>query len=141
MWIYVYLAITASALILEFCTNDMVSIWFAGGGVVSMILAAVNLPWFVHIPVFIILSFVLLCCFRKIVIKYLDKGDNKINADAAIGKEYSLIVGIDFEVAGAIRVNGIVWTAVSKDRTEKIAEGTVVRVTGIEGNKYIVEKV
>ena len=31
MWIYVWLMITATSLILEFITTDMLCIWFAGG--------------------------------------------------------------------------------------------------------------
>ena len=141
MWIYVYLAITAIALIVEFCTNDMVSIWFAGGGVVSMILAACGITWYAHLPVFIVVSFVLLGCFRKVVIKYLNKGDTKVNADAAIGKEYVLLTGIDFNVVGSIKVNDVTWNVVCRDGKEQIPEGAIVRVTGIQGNKYIVERV
>ena len=141
MWIYVWLAVTAMALIVEFCTNDMVSIWFAGGGIVAMILSACGLSWFIHLPIFIALSFVLLLSFRKIVLKYLDRGDTRTNADAAIGKEYVLLTPIAFNQVGTIKINDVVWSAVGENSSIEIKEGTIVKVRDLKGNKYIVEEV
>ncbi|MBQ3219085.1 MAG: NfeD family protein [Clostridia bacterium] len=140
-WIYIWLGVTAFALILEFCTNDMVSVWFAGGGVIAMILTAVGLSWYVHLPVFIVVSFVLLLSFRKMVLKYLYKGDEKTNADSAIGKEYVLITAIEFNKPGTIKINDVVWSAVTENQNDAIPKGSVVKVVNIKGNKYIVEKI
>ena len=139
-WIYIWLAVTAVALILEFCTNDMLSIWFAGGGVVAMIIAALGASWYVHLPVFIAVSLVLLLSFRKLVLKYLDKGDVRTNADSAIGKEFELITEIGFNHPGTIKINDVVWNAVTENQNDQIPAGTIVRVVKISGNKYIVEK-
>ena len=62
-WTYVWLGVTAVALIVEFITSDLLSIWFAGGGIIAMILALCGLSWYVHLPIFIVLSFVLLPFF------------------------------------------------------------------------------
>ena len=140
-WIYIWLAVTALALILEFCTNDMVSIWFAGGGVIAMIISALGLSWYVHVPVFIVISFVLLLSFRKLVLRYLDKGEVRTNADSAIGKEFALISAIGFNQPGTIKINDVVWNAVTENQNDIVAEGTIVRVVKLKGNKYIVEKV
>ncbi|MBQ7348791.1 MAG: NfeD family protein [Clostridia bacterium] len=139
-WIYIWLAVTAVALILEFCTNDMLSIWFAGGGVVAMIIAALGASWYVHLPVFIAVSLVLLLSFRKLVLKYLDKGDVRTNADSAIGKEFELITEIGFNHPGTIKINDVVWNAVTENQNDQIPAGTIVRVVKISGNKYIVEQ-
>ena len=72
-WIFFWLAITVVALIVEFSTANIVSIWFAGGGLISLILSAFNLAWYIHIPAFIIVSAVLLLCFRRLVIKKFNK--------------------------------------------------------------------
>ncbi|MBQ7235813.1 MAG: NfeD family protein [Clostridia bacterium] len=141
MWVYIWLAVTAAALIIEFCTNEMVSVWFAGGGIVAMIIAAFNVSWYVHVPVFIGLSLVLLLSFRKIVLKFLDKGEQRTNADLAIGKEYALLTEIGFNAPGTIKINDVIWNAVTENQNEKITAGTVVRVVAIKGNKYIVEKI
>ncbi len=138
-WVYVWLGVTALALIIEFVSNDMISIWFAGGGIVAMIISAFGVSWYVHFPIFIVLSMVLLLAFRKIVMKYLYKGESRTNADSAIGREYILLTDIAFNQAGTIKINDVVWNAVAKTQGEEIPAGTKVRVLAIKGNKYVVE--
>lgn len=141
MWVYVWLAVTAAALIFEFITSEMVSIWFVGGGLVAMLLAGVGLDWYFHVPAFIVVSFVLMLCFRSIVIKKLKGDEVKTNAETVIGKEFELIDGIDFNSAGSIKINGVVWSATTENETDKIPAGSKVIIKGIEGNKYIVKEV
>ena len=139
-WIYIYLALTISALIIEFISNEMVSIWFAGGGIVAMILSAFDVSWIIHVPVFVLVSAVLLASFRKVVMKYFNKNDSKTNADEAIGKEYELLTEIGFNQPGTIKVNGVVWGAITQNQKDAIPSGVIVKVIGIKGNKYIVEE-
>ena len=141
IWVYVWLAITAGALITEFLTADMVSIWFAGGGIVALSLALFDIAWYIHLPVFIVLSLVLLLTFRKLVMKKLIKGDTKTNADAVIGLEFTLLTDIGFNQMGTIKVNGVVWNVNTEDEKEEVSAGSIVKVLKIQGNKYIVEKV
>lgn len=141
VWVYVWLAITVCSAIIEFITNEMLSIWFAGGGLVAMILALCGLSWYIHLPAFIVVSIVLLLCFRKIVLKYFYKGESRTNADSAIGKEYELLTPISFGINGSIRVNDVVWTAVGVEQNVEISAGKTVKVLDIKGNKYVVEEV
>ena len=140
MWIYLWLAIIVIALVVEFCTNEMVSVWFAGGGLVAVILAAFEVPWEVCIPVFLVLSFVLLLCFRKVTMKYLNRNTARVNADSAIGKEYELLSAIEFNKAGTIKINDVVWNVTTEKQTDAISAGEIVKVVALKGNKYIVEK-
>ena len=140
VWVYVWLGVTALALLTEFFTNDMVSTWFAGGGIVAMVLSFFNVAWYVHLPVFIVVSLVLLLSFRKIVMKKLMKGDTKTNAESAIGTEHVLLSDVGFNKNGTVRINGVEWSVNTKDEREEISAGTVVRILEIQGNKYIVEK-
>lgn len=139
MWIYVWLAVTVIALVIEFTTNEMVSIWFAGGGLVALILSACGVPWAITMPIFLALSFVLLISFRKIVMKYFSKGDSRVNADSAIGKEFTLLTAIEFNKPGTIKINDVVWNVTTENQGVTIPEGTIVRVVSLKGNKYIVE--
>ncbi|MBQ3492822.1 MAG: NfeD family protein [Clostridia bacterium] len=140
-WLYVWLGITAVALVIEFITSEMVSIWFAGGGLIAMIISAFGVEWYVHVPVFIALSLTLLLSFRKMALKYLDKGDIRTNADSAIGKEFTLLSPISFNQAGTIKINDVIWSVITENANESLSEGTIVRVKSLKGNKYIVEKV
>ncbi|MBQ9485566.1 MAG: NfeD family protein [Clostridia bacterium] len=141
MWLYIWLAVTAAALIIEFITTEMVSVWFVGGGLVAMLLAGLGLDWYFHVPAFIVISLVLMLCFRKLVMKKLNKGTVRTNAETVIGKEVVLLSAIGFNNPGSIKVNGVVWTAVAEDENASIAEGTRVIVERIEGNKYIVKEI
>nr|MBO4517603.1 NfeD family protein [Clostridia bacterium] len=140
MWVYIWLGITAAALVIEFMTTEMVSVWFAGGGVVAMVLAGVGLDWYFHLPAFIAVSFALMLCFRRLVMAKLNKGDVKTNADSVIGKEFILLSDIGFNKAGTIKVNGVVWTAITEEESAEIPAGKIVVVERIEGNKYIVKE-
>ena len=140
MWVYIWLAVTAAALVIEFLTTEMVSVWFAGGGLVAMLLAGLDLGWYYHVPVFIVVSFALMLCFRRLVMKKLNKGEVKTNADSAIGKEFELLSNIGFNQTGSIKVNGVVWTAVAEDDHTEIPAGKTVVALKIEGNKYIVKE-
>ena len=139
-WVYAYLAIIVCALIIEFATSEMVSIWFFGGGVVCMILSACGVIWQVHFPIFITVSIVLLLCFRRLAMRYFLKGDAKTNADSAVGKEYALLSDIGFNQSGTIKINDVVWNAVTENQNEVILKGEIVKVVGLKGNKYIVKK-
>lgn len=140
MWLYVWLFVTAFALIFEFVTTDMLSIWFAGGGLVALVLSAVGLEWYIQLPVFFAVSLVLLLVFRRLVLKKLNSKEVRTNADMAIGKEFRLLSAITFDNVGSIKVNDVVWNAVSFNDMP-IPAGTIVIVRELKGNKYIVEPV
>jgi membrane protein implicated in regulation of membrane protease activity len=42
---------------------------------------------------------------------------------------------------GQVRLDGLVWTAVTKDNKETLETGELVRIVKIEGVKLIVERV
>lgn len=140
MWLYIWLAVTAAALIVEFITSEMVSVWFVGGGLVAMLLAGLNLDWYFHVPAFIVVSFALMLCFRRLVMQKLNKAAVKTNAETVIGKEFELLTDIGFNKSGSVKINGVVWTAISEDENAEIPAGTKVIIEKIEGNKYIVKE-
>jgi len=141
MWVYIWLFVTVFAVIIEFITSDMVSLWFVGGGIVAIILAACNLPWYIHLPAFIIVSFVLLLVFRKMVMRKFNNIDSKTNADMAINKEYILLTPIGFNQVGTIKISDVIWNVDTEDEAQVVEAGKKVKVKYIKGNKYIVEEV
>lgn len=140
-WLYIWLGVTVLALIAEFITSEMVSIWFAGGAFVAMILAACGLSWHVHLPVFIFLSLLLMLCFRNLVIKKFNKEGEATNAETAIGKETRLLTAITPETPGSIKLGDVVWTAVCSDSSASVPADAIVKITDLKGNKYIVEEI
>lgn len=112
--IWVWLAVVAVSLIVEFLSFDLTSIWFAVAGMVSLILSAIEgVSWEVQLVVFIVLSAVLLIFIRKICRKTLLKNTNtKTNVDAYAGKRTKLLkeIGTD-ENFGEVKFNGVIWQA------------------------------
>lgn len=140
-WLYIWLGITVFTAVIEFITMDLVSIWFVPSGIVCMILAACNVPFYIQIPVFICLSLVLILSLRKIFMKMLKKGDEKTNTDRFIGKELKLLTKIEFGIPGTVKIDGVVWNVVLEDDKKELEVDSLVRVLKITGNKLIVEEI
>ena len=138
--IWVWLAVVAVSLIVEFMSWDLTSIWFAVAGLISLILSAIDgIAWEVQLAVFIVISALLLIFVRKICRKLLLKNMNtKTNVDAYAGKRSKLLkaIGTD-ENYGEVRFNGVIWQAMSESG-EEIEAGTEVEVVRVEGNKMVV---
>ena len=140
MWIWIWLAVTAVALIVEFLSMEFVSIWFVAGGIVSLILAACGVMLEIQIVVFIVLSLVMLFSFRKLAIKLLNKNNNeKTNTDELIGKTFKLLTGIAEGTPGTIKVHGVIWNVVTEDNST-IKKDNYVEIIKVKGNKFIVKK-
>ena len=139
---WVWLAVIAISLVIEIITLDLVSVWFACGAAIPFILSAIGgigVEW--QILVFVIVTALLIIFVRKYAQKLLLKNMNtKTNADSLIGKKYRLLEDTDFEHIGSVKVNDVVWTAVSSDGS-LIKAGQLVEVEKIDGNKLIVKTV
>lgn len=139
-WFYLWMGVVAFSIILEFITAELVSIWFAGGGLVGMVLDSCSVAYYIQIPVFVVTVAILLFLCRKPIMKLMKKEDFKSNAQSVIGKEVTLLSNINFEQAGSVKINGIVWTAVGQNDGDSIEQGKIVVVTEIKGNKLIVKE-
>lgn len=139
---WVWLAVIAISLVIEIITLDLVSVWFACGAVIPFILSAIGgigVEW--QILMFVIVTALLIIFIRKYAQKLLLKNMNtKTNVDSLIGKRYRLLEDTDFEHIGSVKVNDVVWTAVSSDGS-LINAGQLVEVEKIDGNKLIVKAV
>lgn len=139
-WIWIWVAVIAVSLIIEFLTMEMVSLWTAIGGILALILSALNVGFEIQLIVFFGVSIILLLSLRKLAIKYLLKNDNqKVGTDRFIGTKTKLLSEITPDNSGTIKVNGVVWSATTNDG-EPLAENTVVEIVEIRGNKIIVKK-
>lgn len=140
--IWIWLAVVAISLIVEFLTWDLTSIWFAVSGLVALILSAFEgINWIWQLGVFIVLSALLLIFVRQICRKMLFKTDEKTNVEAFAGKRTKLITAIGTnENFGTLKFNGIIWNALSEDNKE-IPADSEVEVVKVDGNKMIVKQV
>ena len=128
-------------LIVEAVTAGLVSIWFVFGSLVALICAALGAAVWLQIFWFVIVTVVTLVLTRPLVKRYVDSRSVATNADRCIGRTAVVTERIDnLAAAGAVKLDGVVWTARSTDDAVAIETGERVTVRAIEGVKLIVER-
>ncbi|HNY74972.1 MAG TPA: NfeD family protein [Bacilli bacterium] len=139
--IWIWLGIFVLSVIIEAVEPDLVSIWFAAGALLAIILSIIpGVPFWVEIIVFLVVSFVLIFAIRPLAKKYLYKKEIKSNIEEKIGEKCVVIKAINELAHGEVKLNGVIWTAIARNKKEVFEEQSVVTIVGIDGNKLIVEK-
>ena len=143
-WIWLFLMI--ALLVIELLTTQIICIWFAFGAMVTSVLTAIfgdmgfGIGW--QITVFTVISIALLFATRPLVKRLLSKRTekHKTNLELYIDKEAIVTEDINnIKGEGAVKINGIIWSAKSKSG-EEIPSGEIVIFKEIIGNKAIVER-
>ena len=70
---------------IESLTMGLTTIWFAGGALISMILAALGAPLWLQICMFMLSSCILLILTKPFAERYFSKNRVPTNAEALIG--------------------------------------------------------
>ena len=140
--LYLWIALFIAFVILEVCTEALVSVWFLPGALISGILSAFDLPIWLQITAFLVLSIALLVFTRPLTKKLTHVPLVATNADRAIGEVAAVTEEINAATGtGAVKVLGKVWSAKSEDRDTVFPIDTEVRVVRMEGVYLIVSKV
>lgn len=141
MWLWLSLAVLL--LVVELATTQFVSIWFSASalvtGIIVTIFEGMPIPW--QITIFVVLSVVALLATKPLVKKLTKKANkDKTNLELNIDKTAVVTETIDnIKETGAIKINGLVWTARSIDDSV-IEVGEIVIFKEISGNKALVSK-
>ena len=126
--------------VVESQTADLVSIWFAPGAFIAMILAFCEVNVGIQLAVFVgvtILCLILAFAFIRPRMKAKNKIE-KTNADALEGRLALVEEGIDNTAAtGVVKINGQFWTARTENPADKPAKGEWVEIVRVEGAKLI----
>lgn len=135
----VWIIVAVIAVIMEGCTVQLVSLWFAVGAVASAIVAVFTDDLIIQLAVFSLLSIICIIATRPLAKHLKSKGgDVPTNCDRYIGTVADVIVNIDnTEAVGQVKAEGSVWSAKSETGTI-IPVGTKVQVKAIEGVKMVV---
>ena len=138
--IFVWLAVFIISVIVEFSTSELVSVWFAGASLISLILSVIpGIPYWIEIIVFVVCSIILIIALRPLAKKYLERNTLKTNTDDLIGKKALVTKEITEFDKGEVKLSGLIWTAESSDPKVDIKKDSIVTVVAIEGNKLIVK--
>jgi len=137
---YLWLALLIIFVVVECLTVGLVSIWFAGGALVAMILAMAGAGAIWQDIAFLVVSGLLLIITRPLAKKYLLNKKEKTNYHSIIGMVAKVTDKIDnYNQTGVAFVDGKEWTARSTEDEITMEAGTLAKVTAIEGVKLIVE--
>ena len=138
MGIWIWLAMAVLFLVLEAATVTMVSLWFAGGCLAALLVAATGGGWGFQVFTALAVSALLLACLRPLARKHFTPRLTKTNVDAVIGTQGYVTADIDNMAAtGTVKLGAMEWTARSADGSP-IPKGTLVKVERIEGVKAFV---
>ncbi|MDD3168857.1 MAG: NfeD family protein [Eubacteriales bacterium] len=136
----IWILIAVIFAVIEGFTMGLTTIWFTVGGVGACIVALLGGPLLLQIAVFLIISIILLYFTRPLAEKRLRIGHEKNNIDLMIGKSCLVTETIEPYHTGQVKLNGLVWTAVTSDNRETLEKGELAKIIKIEGVKLIVER-
>ena len=136
--IWVWIAVTAVAIIVEAISAQLLSIWFALGGIAALLTSFLTDNIAVQVIVFCVVSAVSLAVIFPLAKKSLKKEHIKTNADRYIGKTAVVTEDIsNIDAKGQVKVDNQIWSARSDDGSA-ISSRKQVNVLRIEGVKLIV---
>ncbi len=125
--------------VVEAVTVGLASIWFAIGALAALICALLHGPVWLQVVWFLAVSLATLILTRPMVKKYMKGKVVPTNADRNIGRTAAVIERIDnLAGTGAVRIDGVTWTARSADENQTIEAGAMVTVREIRGVKLVV---
>lgn len=133
-----WLGAAVALLALEAVTVGLVSIWFAAGSLVGLVVSFFTPNVWIQIACCLVAGFVCLIAVRPLAVRYMVPRRQATNADRVVGAQAVVIQDVDNLAAqGQVRVNGAVWSARAADG-QPILAGAQVRVERIEGVKLLV---
>lgn len=125
---------------IEAATFALTTIWFAGGSLVGLALCILGAGQRIQLLAFVVVSFALLFLTRPLALQYVNRHTKKTNVDGLKGRQARITEDVDNEAGtGTALLEGQPWTARTADGGIKIPAGTLVRVSGVQGVKLIVE--
>lgn len=142
MWI-VWLILTVVFLIIEAVTLGLATVWCAAGSLAAMVmdLCGCSTTWQLIVMIVVsVICFVICMIWIKPQFDKRQKNNFKpTNADRVLNQEGVVIKTINpIEGVGQIKVMGQIWSAKA---SEKLEEGTLVKVDRMEGVKLFVHKI
>lgn len=140
-WIFLgfWVALLIITVIIELDTANLTTIWFSLAAIVALVLAALDINYWIQILVFVVVGLILVYITRPLIKRTAGKEIVRTNADRVIGKVGVVTAVITPNEIGEVKVINEMWRAFNKEGLE-FAIGEKVSIDGIEGIKLIVSK-
>ncbi len=137
-----WLAIIIIAVVVEVFTEQLVSIWFIPGAIVSIVFDLCDAKFIWQFIVFLVLSIIGIVIGKRFLSKYKSDNTTKTNIDAIIGEKCIVTEKIDnFAGCGQAKVRGQIWSARGVLEDDVFEPGEILQVVAIEGVKLICKKI
>ena len=140
VWTMIWLGVLIAFLIMEAVTIKLISIWFAAGALVAMLIAILGGPLWLQILAFFTVAIVLFAMLWPVAKKHLNPKIVPTNTDALVGKICTVTQTIDPQEGGRVKVGDVTWSARTEEGAQ-ISAGARVRILEIRGAKVYVETV
>lgn len=137
---WVWIAITVICIVIETMTFALTTIWFAISAFVMVFLAFTPIPFPIQLFIFVVLSMILLIFTRPILQKKLNQKKIATNYERIIGQIAVVTKKITSLDKGAIKINGMEWTAAIKEDVV-LEEGSKCVIEEIAGVTAYVKKI
>ncbi len=136
-----WLIIFVLMVVIELITLGLLTVWFAAGSLVALLMGLAGTGFPAQIIVFFIVSVALIILVRPWARKHFNHSRTRTNAQSLIGETGVVMEDIDnIHSVGRVTVRGQEWAAVNMAGNDILPEGTSVVVREIRGVKLIVEK-
>ncbi len=140
-WMLLWGILFVVLVILELCTMQLISVWFAAGSLAAFIAAACDMNPLGQSILFVVVSFLLLLITMPLLKKFRNSNPNTSPVDPDVGKDAVVTEEINHaQSTGRIKIGDSNWRARTRNDAV-IAVGTIVTVTEISGTTaYVTEK-
>ena len=136
-----WLVLTVILAVVELTTLGLITIWFAIGAAVAMIVALLGGNIWAQLICFVVVSTLVLITVRPLATRNINSKVKKTNIDAVVGRKLIAKTDIDnIKGIGKVDMDGSTWLAASSIDEVTIFAGEAVRVVRVQGAKLIVER-
>ncbi|MDO4344966.1 MAG: NfeD family protein [Eubacteriales bacterium] len=136
-----WLVLFVVLLLIEFLTMGLTTVWFAGGAIAAMAANMLGGNIWIQCTVFLAVSFILLIFTRPFAARYINGKHTRTNVDELIGACAVVTEEINnLKGSGKAKINGLEWTARTKQEGIAVEKGKTVEILSIEGVKLIVKE-
>ena len=135
--ILLWILVAAAAVAVDLITSAFLFVWFAVGSIAAILVLILDYSFTIQIMVFIGISAVTMLIGYPMIKKTIKKTVQKTKTmeEGYIGRVITLTE--DISESGHIKIDGIYWLAKTADSIKK---GEKAKISGIEGNKIIIER-
>lgn len=133
-----WLAAMVVFLLAEAMTVTLVSIWFAAGALVAIVVALLGGSLGLQVVLFLVTASALLISLRTMVRRFIHPKLIRTNVDSVVGSVGVVTTPVNNIAAlGRVELNGMEWAARSTTGSP-LPEGAQIRVDRVEGVKVFV---